>query len=165
MTRKGIQADGCVRKARIADAEEIHSLISYFAERHRMLFRSMEDLYEKIREFRVFVDSSGAILGCCALTVMWRDLAEVRSLAVDAGSKGMGIGRQLVEHAIAEAGGLGIEKVFALTYEDEFFKRLGFKVISKDLLPHKVWTDCIRCPMKDDCREIAVEIEIGKNDE
>ncbi len=149
-----------VRKTRMNDVDAIHSIISYFAERHKMLFRTKDELYERIREFCVCCDSGGTIVGCCALSIMWLDLAEIRSLAVLPEYFGRGIGRMLVEAALDEAKDLGIKKVFALTYETNFFRKLGFKQIEKSQLPHKVWTDCIRCPMKENCEEIPVLINV-----
>ncbi len=145
-----------VRKAVMNDVDAIHELISYFAERHKMLFRTKDEIYERIREFRICCDDKGQITGCCALSIMWLDLAEIRSLAVKPEYFGRGIGKKLVEDAIEEAKGLGIKKVFALTYETDFFRKVGFHVIEKNQLPHKVWTDCIRCPMRDNCNEIPV---------
>jgi amino-acid N-acetyltransferase len=152
--------EGEVRPARMQDADAIHDLVSYYAERHRMLFRTLEDIYERLREFRVFVDSEGKILGCAGLAFLWRDLAEIRSMAVDPNFKGCGIGRRLVEDAVEEARRLGLKRVFALTYEDKFFERLQFKVVDKETLPHKVWTDCIRCPMRENCNEVPMVMEL-----
>jgi len=152
--------DGSVRVAIMKDVDEIHHLISYYAERHKMLFRSLEDLYERIREFRVFVDSTGKVLGCCGLSIMWRDLGEIRSLAVDPNHVGSGIGRQMVTHAINEARAIGLRQVFALTYESPFFERLGFSVVPKSQLPHKVWTDCIRCEMQNQCNEVPMLLNL-----
>jgi amino-acid N-acetyltransferase len=152
--------EGQVRKARMQDADAIHDLISYYAERHGMLFRTLEDIYERLREFRVFEDKNGKILGCAGLALLWRDLGEIRSMAVDPNMAGRGIGRQLVESAVAEAKELGLKKVFALTYVDGFFERLGFVHVEKNLLPHKVWTDCIHCEMQNDCKEIPMLKEL-----
>jgi amino-acid N-acetyltransferase len=152
--------EGQVRKARMQDADAIHDLVSFYAERHKMLFRTLEDIYERLREFRVFEDKDGKILGCAGLALLWRDLGEIRSMAVDPNTAGRGIGRQLVEHALVEAKELGLKKVFALTYVDGFFIRLGFVHVDKNLLPHKVWTDCIHCEMQNNCKEIPVLKEL-----
>jgi amino-acid N-acetyltransferase len=91
---------------------------------------------------------------------MWEDLAEIRSLAVDGGYQKMGIGRNLVRQCLREAKLLGLQKVFALTYHPEFFKKLGFVDIDKSSLPQKIWGDCIRCPRFPGCDEYAVIIEM-----
>jgi len=143
------------RRARISDVKAINALISTYAELDRMLFRSMADIYENLQAFLV-VELDGAIAGCCALEVIWSDLAEIKSLAVDSANKGKGMGALLVATAIEQARELGVPRVFALTLEPEFFKKHGFEVISKKGLPMKVWSDCARCPKQDHCDEIAM---------
>lgn len=147
-----------IRSARIADVPGIHSLVTMFAERGLMLFRSPAELCENVRSFYV-CEQDGRIVGCCALEILWKDMAEVRSLAVDPACQGHGIGADLVRIAIQEARRLGIPQVMSLTYRQSFFERLGFKVVSKKALPHKVWTDCIRCPKQACCDEIGMLYE------
>ena len=148
-----------IRPATVRDVPSIARLINYYAERGRMLFRSHAELYEVVRDFAVFeTDAAGArqVVGVCALEIVWADLAEVRSLAVDSAHQGKGIGRALVEAVVAEARRLEIQRVFALTYEQRFFEKAGFLVVDKSALPLKVWSDCIKCPKRDGCDEIAV---------
>ena len=152
---------GRVVPAQMAHVNEIHALITYWAERHLMLFRGLEELYECIRDFRVLVDAEGKVLGCCAMEVLWRDMGEIKSLAVDPDRRGQGIGTLLVSDALADASRLGLSKVFALTYKPEFFKKHGFVRVDKASLPHKVWTDCIRCPLQNECREEPMLLDIG----
>jgi len=144
-----------VRNAKISDVEAINRLISSYAERDRMLFRSMTDIYEKLQTFRV-VEADGAVVGCCALEIIWRDLAEIKSLAVDETKKQMGIGRLLVNAAIEQARMLEVPRIFALTLEPQFFDKMDFETVEKDALPMKVWSDCARCSKQDHCDEIAV---------
>lgn len=143
----------------MADVPQIHRLITYHAEFNRMLFRSHADLYEHLRDFFVYAEGD-RVLGCAALELVWRDLAEIKSLAVDDESRGRGIGRQLVEATLGEGRRLGLVRVFALTREQGFFERLGFKVVSKETLPHKVWTDCVRCPLQEHCDEVAMVMDL-----
>ena len=103
---------------------------------------------------------SHTVLGCAALELVWRDLAEIKSLAVDEQQRGRGIGRQLVAATIAEARRLGLTRVFALTREQAFFEKLAFRVVPKETLPHKVWTDCVRCPLQEHCDETAVIVDL-----
>ncbi len=98
----------------------------------------------------------GRIVGCCALTIIWSDLGEIKSLAVAGSEKGKGIGRRLVAAAVDQAKRLGLPRVFALTLEPQFFERVGFTVVPKEQLPMKVWSDCARCPKQHECDEIAV---------
>jgi amino-acid N-acetyltransferase len=143
------------RDAKIQDVKTIYSLINYYAEHDKMLFRSMADIYENLRSFTV-VESDGKIVGCCALQIIWSDLAEIKSLAVEQSQTGRGVGGMLVSAAIERAAELGVPKVFALTMVPEFFVKQGFEVIETDLLPMKVWSDCARCPKQQHCDETAV---------
>ena len=120
-----------------------------------MLHRSLEAIYEMLREFVVAIED-GQVIGCVAVDIFWSDLAEVKSLAVADGRRGQGIGRRLVEAAEADARKLGVRKLFSLTYEEGFFLSRGFVVIDRDTLPEKVWRECIACPKFDACDEIAM---------
>jgi amino-acid N-acetyltransferase len=144
-----------VRSARVSDVRTISALINYYAEHDKMLFRSLADIYENLQTFLV-AEGNGQVAGCCALEVIWSDLAEIKSLAIAEGRTGEGIGRMLVEAATSKARELGVPKLFALTLEPKFFERLGFSVVEMDELPMKVWSDCARCPKQQNCDEIAV---------
>ena len=144
-----------VRSAKISDAGDIYSLINSYAQRDRMLFRSMADIYECLQAF-IVADSDGGVAGCCALEIIWSDLAEIKSLAVAETAKGAGVGKILVNEAVEQAHQLGLQRVFALTLEPAFFEKLGFEIVDKDTLPMKVWSDCARCPKQQNCDEIAV---------
>jgi amino-acid N-acetyltransferase len=144
-----------IRAAKVADVDAIHALISDSAEQDRMLFRAKSDIFENIQAFLVAEDEGG-VPGCCALEVIWSDLSEVKSLAVDAQCRGKGVGRALVEAVVAMAAQLGVTRVFALTLEPEFFARMGFDLVDRSTLPMKVWRDCARCPKQQHCDEIAM---------
>ena len=144
-----------VRNAKITDVESIHSLVNCYAELDKMLFLSHADIYENIQIFTV-AEIEGEILGCGALKVIWNDLAEIKSLAVDQNAFGKGIGRAIVEKCLENAKKIGIKKVFALTLEPEFFEKVGFFRVDKGQLPMKVWSDCARCSKQDHCDEIAM---------
>jgi amino-acid N-acetyltransferase len=144
-----------IRKARMADVKAIQRLIAEYARKGDMLPRSLSDIYENLRDYFVFEDG-GEVIGSAAIHIMWEDLAEVRSLAVQEGRMRRGVGTQLVEACISEAIVLGISRVFALTYKPEFFERLGFRRVDKAELPHKIWTDCLKCAKFPDCDEIAL---------
>ena len=144
-----------VRGAKISDVPAINALISSYAEVDRMLFRSYADIYENLQTF-IVAELDNNIVGCCALEVIWADLAEIKSLAVDEAYKGKGIGNRLVAAAVEQAEKLGVPKVFALTLEPAFFEKTGFEIVEKEALPMKVWSDCARCPKQQNCDEIAV---------
>lgn len=148
-----------IRKAKIADLKEVHKLVNEFARKGEMIPRSLNELYEKIRDFLV-VEDKGRISGACALHILWEDLAEIRSLTLKKEYQGKGIGQKLVKECIKEAKALGIKRVFALTYNPVFFSRLGFKDIDKSDLPQKIWSDCVRCPKFPECDEQALIIKI-----
>jgi amino-acid N-acetyltransferase len=134
-----------IRSAKIQDAKAICSLINYYAEQDKMLFRSMVDIYENLRSFTV-AEQDGRVVGCCALQIIWSDLAEIKSLAVEEANAGKRIGRMLLDSALEQARELGVQRVFALTLAPEYFEKMGFKRIEMDALPMKVWTDCAKCP-------------------
>ena len=144
-----------IRPATIHDVPRMQAIINSHAELGRMLFKSYAQLYETLRDFAVY-ELDNDVVGVTGLAIIWADLAEVRSLAVDDSARGRGIGKQLVQWSIDEARRMQIRRVFALTYEEGFFGRMGFQIVEKDTLPLKVWSDCVRCPKRDGCDEIAV---------
>jgi len=155
--------DVSVRAARIGDMRDVEPLIRRYAVENLMLPKSFDQLVRTFREFVVAVDGGGRVVGCGALRVYNEDLAEICSLAVDADSHRLGIGRRVVERLVADARDLRLERVFALTLRAEFFSRLGFEVVSKDNFPLKVWADCRSCPKLHACDETAVALEIGSD--
>ena len=144
-----------VEKATIKDVPQMHQLINYFADKGDMLARSLSEIYENIRDYFV-VRQGERVIACVALHVSWSDLAEIKSLAVAKDSQEQGIGAQLVEACLKEAGELGIPTVFCFTYQPAFFRRHRFVDIDKMELPRKVWTDCFRCPKFPNCDEVAL---------
>jgi amino-acid N-acetyltransferase len=144
-----------VRKARIDDVKVIFKFIEGFAVKGDMLHRPVSEIYNTLRDFYVY-EVNGVILGTCALHVCWEDLAEVRSLAVDERAKEKGIGKALINACIEDAKTLGVTKLFALTYKEGYFKKMGFEIIDMKILPHKIWTDCVKCVKFPECDETAV---------
>ncbi|RPJ04478.1 MAG: N-acetyltransferase [Deltaproteobacteria bacterium] len=148
-----------IRKAILKDVKDIQQLIKHYSTRGEMLPRSLSELYDNIRDFVVSVRNR-KVVGICALHVCWEDLAEIRSLAVEEKFRRKGIGAQLVRACVEESKMLGVKQVFALTFQPDFFERLGFKKVDKSVLPHKIWTDCLKCVKFPDCDEIAVVKEL-----
>jgi len=148
-----------IRKADIKDVPKIQALITVFAKKDLMLQRSLIDLYENIRDYYI-AEKAKVLIGCCALHICWKDLAEVKALAVSEDVHGKGVGKRLVKEALKEAKVLSIKKVFCLTYVPGFFKILGFKKIDRKLLPHKIWTECLQCPKFPDCDEQAMMLKL-----
>jgi len=152
-----------IRPAKVSDVKAMHSLIGYYAERKEMLPRPINDLYENIQEF-VVAEDKGKVIACCALHVSWEDLAEVKALAVAQSHQRCGIGTKLVLACHKKARELEIKKVFALTFKPDFFVKLGYTRIEREKLPHKIWGECVRCPLFPDCGEIPLIRPLGAKD-
>ena len=144
-----------IRRATLADVEEMHRLINDFARQGLMLPKSRNKLYQNIRDFFVAEDGD-TFAGCCALHVIWVDLGEIRSLAVEQVYQKNGVGRKLAEAALRDAAALKLPRVFALTYQKSFFERLGFVEVDKSEMPQKVWGECMDCPKFPNCDETAM---------
>jgi amino-acid N-acetyltransferase len=145
-----------IRPARVGDVPAIQELIRTFADRKLMIRRSLGELYESIREFIVATDEEGRVVGCAALHVFWEDLAELKCLAVAERMHGQGIGRRLIGACWDAAQELEIKTVFTLTYVADFFEKCGYHRVEKSELPHKIWNECVRCPLFPNCNEIAL---------
>jgi amino-acid N-acetyltransferase len=148
-----------IRKATLTDVKAIQSLVNQYANAGQMLPRTLNELYEHLRDFHVYEDS-GSLVGVCALHISWDGLAEIRSLAVRQDHAKHGIGVQLVRQCLSEAALLGVERVFVLTYHPDYFRKLGFAELDKKELPHKIWTDCLNCVKFPDCDEFALIFKI-----
>jgi amino-acid N-acetyltransferase len=150
-----------IRKAWVLDVKNIHKLLSTFSDRGEILPRPLSEIYDNLRDYCIFCDEKQkTIIGTCAVHITWEDLAEIRSLAVKEEFTKRGIGRKLVERCISEARDLGIHRVFVLTYKREFFEKVGFHLVDKSSLPHKIWADCLKCVKFPDCDETAMMREI-----
>lgn len=144
-----------IRKAKVKDAKQIFQILQEFALKGFLLPRSLNSIYENIRDFYVY-EENGKIKAVVSLHVYWEDLAEIKSLAVKEDVQKKGIGKKLVEKCIEDAKDLGIKRVFALTYVPQFFEKLGFKIVDKSEFPQKVWTECIHCVKFNQCDEVPV---------
>ncbi|HPP30687.1 MAG TPA: N-acetyltransferase [bacterium] len=144
-----------LRKAKMGDVNQIRRLINSFANEGKMLPVSLNMLYERLRNFWV-VEENGRVIGCAALKIVWKDLGEIRSIAISRKHQGKGYGKMLVKKLLEEAKEIELKKIFTLTYVPEFFEKLGFEKIIKSQLPHKVWSDCINCPKFPRCDETAM---------
>ncbi|MDD5195524.1 MAG: N-acetyltransferase [Candidatus Omnitrophica bacterium] len=145
-----------IRKAKLADAKALYTLINSWAKEGKVLERPLNYIYENIRDFWV-CENKKKIVACCALHVIgWQELGEIKSLTVAKKFQGKGIGSALVKTCLAEAKPLGIKNVFALTFASSFFKKLKFTPVDRKELPHKIWSDCVNCVYFPDCREEAV---------
>jgi len=153
-----------LRAARISDVAEMAQFINSFAQRNLMLPRPLNRMYENLRDY-VVVEEDGKVVGCGALHILWYDLAEIRSVAVREGFQHRGYGKAILNSLLDDARKLGVHQVFMLVLPDGAMARLarksGFREVSKDELPHKVWSDCLNCPKFTECDEIALIAEVG----
>jgi len=150
-----------IRKASINDVRSMHGILTNYAAKGLLLGRSMSDLYAQLRDFIIVEDdTTHAVVGTCSLRICWEDIAEIRSLAVREDYHGRDLGRKMVEACINESQALGLKKLFVLTYVPAFFEKLGFNLVDKSILPHKVWGDCIKCVKFPDCDEEALMLEL-----
>ena len=145
-----------IRRASFADVETMTALINGYAADGLMLPKTPGQVFRALREFLVAEDAGGTLLGCGALRIYDAGLAEVCSLAVSDAARGLGVGRKIVEALHAEARLFGLPRVFALTLEPRFFHRLGYVTVNREVLPQKIEADCVGCPRRHACNEIAV---------
>lgn len=132
-----------VRRARTSDVPRIKDLIDIYAGKI-LLGKNLVTLYESVQEFWVAEDIDGTVIGCGALHVMWDDLGEVRTVAVDPATAGRGVGHRIVARLLDVARDLELSRVFVLTFEVEFFGRHGFAVIDGTPVSHDVYEEMCR---------------------
>jgi len=148
-----------IRKAKYNDVESIQNLIRIFSETGKVLFRSLDEIKENISNFWVY-EKNDQLIGVCSLKKDWGRLVELRSLGVDPRYSGQGIGTKMVEASLKEALSTDCDTLFVLTYAVSMFKRLGFRTIDKERLPHKVWNDCNACLHQENCDETAMVLSL-----
>tara|TARA_B100000378_G_scaffold179020_1_gene144609 strand:- start:277 stop:786 length:510 start_codon:yes stop_codon:yes gene_type:complete len=149
-----------IRKAKYNDVESIQNLICIFSETGKVLFRSLDEIKENISSFWVY-EKNDQLIGVCSLKKDWGRLVELRSLGVDPRYSGQGIGTKMVEASLKEALSTDCDTLFVLTYAVSMFKRLGFRTIDKEKLPHKVWNDCNACLHQENCDETAMVLSLA----
>lgn len=144
------------------DVRAVHALLNYFADRRELLPRSLSEIYENLQQFYVAAKGD-QVVGCCALYITWAGLAEVKALAVAPEFQGQGLGKRLLKTIIQEAKRLGVKTLFTLTIREGLFKKFGFKRAKKSALPHKVWTECVRCPyFPEACIETSLTLTLSR---
>ncbi|GII77527.1 N-acetylglutamate synthase [Sphaerisporangium rufum] len=132
-----------VRRARTTDVPTIRRLVdAYSGDGPRLLRKATVTLYEDVQEFWV-AECDGQVVGCGALHVLWEDLAEIRTVAVDAERRGLGIGHRIVEALLATARELGLRRVFCLTFEVDFFARHGFVPLNGTPVSPEVYAELL----------------------
>jgi amino-acid N-acetyltransferase len=153
-----------LRPGRIDDVSQIVPLLDRYVALGLVLPRSEEQIYRTIREFTVAVDTDG-IVGCGALRLYSADLAEIGALAVAERAHGKGIGTAIVQSLLDEAVQFGVSRVFAMTLQEPFFHKLGFRTVNIAEFPQKIAADCTGCVRAATCAEIAVVRDLGENND
>jgi amino-acid N-acetyltransferase len=151
-----------IRKARLADVNDMYRIINHYAETQQMLPKTQLQLYENLRDYSVAFDSAetGCMIGCGGLHIYWENLAEIRALATAPEMTRKGIGTALVQTLLDEAKDMGIDQIFLFTYEPKFFSRFGFTQVEHNTLPLKVYNECFNCPKFNTCDELAMVLHI-----
>ena len=145
-----------VRKAGEPDIPDIHTLLEHYADLGIVLRRSREDIKAYLGNFFV-VETEGKIVGCSAVRDFGNDLLEIRSLVISPEYQKRGIGRKLVGEIIRYVDSCRPRwRLFTLTGEPEFFGKVGFATVAREMFPEKIWSDCRNCPKNDCCDEVAL---------
>ena len=135
-----------VRPARTSDVPHIQRLVEPLAERRILLGKDRVVLYEAVQEFRIAEDETGAVIGCGALHVMWEDLGEVRTLAVESDWLGKGVGHAILERIEEDARALGLSRLFCLTFETGFFGRHDFEAVEESIVAPEIFAQLVLSP-------------------
>jgi amino-acid N-acetyltransferase len=148
-------AEMTVRRGSVNDVPRLYELINYYAMQNVMLPRTMDNLYNRVREFQV-VQADQEVVACAGLKIIWRNLAEIVSTVVHPDFQGHSLTRRLVDALMDDAMSLNIQTVCALTLQPVWLSRLGFREVPRYLLHHKIWQDCHMCVKQDYCDEVAM---------
>ena len=149
-----------IRAATVEDIPMIGQLLHEYASDGRLLGRSELEIKSRLKDF-VVSEINGRICGCGSLEIFTTELGEVRSLAVDPEDHDKGIGRLMVNQIELMAQSRGLSRIIALTYVPGFFSKLGYRIVSMESLPEKVFGVCVSCHKFDRCDEIAMHKELA----
>lgn len=144
------------KKAKLSNITQMQDLVKSEITNGVILVRTDNEIATNIRSYTLAYDGS-SVVGFAALHIHTPDLAEIRSLVVDEKYRGKGIGKTLVKKLVTEAESLELKEVLSLTYKQDFFENLGFKMIEKESIPEpKIWADCIKCTHFPVCNEVSL---------
>lgn len=149
-----------IRKATAEDVQAVFELTNAMAKKGLMLPRSKYRIVTMLANFSVAESDTGEIAASGALVPLWTDMCEIMSLSVREEYQGRGFGRFLVEALIEEGRRLKMPEVITLTYQVDFFRKLGFTVADKDRFPRKMWRECLECPKLEECDETAMHLKL-----
>ncbi len=117
--------DVTIRKAVETDLVELSDFIKPFVSSGDLLPRTFDELEDFLDTFFIaYYD--GKIVGCAALEIDNKKLCEIRSLAVDPNTQGMGVGKKLVTACVELANREGVYEIMAISAAEDFFKACGF---------------------------------------
>jgi len=150
-----------LQRARPSDAAAIAEVIRPHAERGLMLPRSESAVRRAIRQYRVARSGAGEVVGCIGIRPFHPNLAEMVGFAVSEDWQGRGVGTELLVQAVDEALLRGFTRVFAMTLRPGPFLRMGFREVSRELVPEKIRRDCTGCPFRVGCEERTVLMDVG----
>lgn len=159
--------DAVFRRATLNDVWAIHALIQTYP--HELILRPINNIVENIDRFTV--GYLGETLIACAC---WQILPEIgqpeaatvelQSVAVHKDYKGRGYGKHLVQYVLQRIAGFHPVQALVLTFEPEFFGKLGFKQIEKTKIIHKIYRGCVYCTKHTNpftCPEIAMAKQLS----
>jgi amino-acid N-acetyltransferase len=149
-------------KAKLSDIPAMQALVVSEVKDGIILDRTEDEVATNIRSY-VLAKDDDKLVGYTALHIHSRRLAEIRSLIVDEAYRGQNVGQRMVQFALDEAKAIGVEEdVLVLTYLPQFFLKLNFKEINKEVIPeHKIWADCIKCIHFPICNEVALVYKLA----
>lgn len=150
--------DIIIRESTVKDTDAIFNLTNSMAAKGLMLMRSKYKIINMLQNFLVAEDSEGRVVGCGAFSLLWDDLGEIMALAVADDYHGRGIGKTLVKNLIERGRRMKVPEIIVLTYQVEFFTKMGFTLTDKDKFPRKLWRECLECPKLEQCDETAMNM-------
>jgi len=149
-----------LQKPTLLDISSMQDIVKEEIANGTILYRSDDEIATNIRSYTI-VKIDDKIVGYGALHIHTKTLAEIRSLVISKDQRGKGLGAKLVKQLLQEGRDLNVKDIFTLTYQKEFFERLGFKEIPKESLPEqKIWADCIKCKHFPICNEVSLIINL-----
>ncbi len=147
-----------IRPATVNDIDRIFELTNSMAQKGLMLSRSKYKIITILQNFLIAADENDRAIGCGAFSLLWSDLGEIMALAVDPEWQKKGVGKELVLALISKGRFVKAPEIIVLTYQVEFFRKMGFVMTDKDKFPRKVWRECLECPKLEKCDETAMHM-------
>ncbi len=147
-------------KPTLSEIIDIQTILKPYVDEGIILYRDEDEIATNIRSYVIAYDEHIPV-GVAALHIFSPFLGEIRSLAVSKDYQGKGIGKKIINSLLKEAKNIGLKEVLVLTYQKEFFEKMGFREIPKESIPDKkIWADCIKCKFFPNCNEIALIISL-----